>query len=87
MRFKKQEERLERRSSEDGQRIRQPEEMNASLRSSAKCARETRDRAIEARGLIQADMDALTADMQDLNAQVGPAVELAEERQHHEQTV
>ena len=36
---------------------------------------------------IQADLDSLTADMQDLNNQAGPAVELAEERQHREQVV
>ena len=34
---------------------------------------------------IQADLDALAADMQDLNVQVGPAVELAGEFHRHEQ--
>ena len=60
--------------------------MNAALCSSAKRARESHARAIEARELIQAELDALAADMQDLNAQVGPAVELVEEHQRREQT-
>ena len=42
-------------------------------------------RAIEACSLIQADLDSLTADMQDLKNQVGPTVELAEERHRREQ--
>ena len=42
--FKKQEERFKRRYAEDGERIRELEELNASLCSSAKRARETRDR-------------------------------------------
>ena len=44
-----------------------------------------RDRAIEARSQIQADLDSLTTDMQDLNNQVGPTMELAEERHRREQ--
>lgn len=44
-----------------------------------------RDRAIESRARIQADLDSLTADMQDLNNQVGPATEQAEERHSREQ--
>ena len=47
--FKKREERVKRRTGEDDRHIRQLEEYNASLRSSAKRARATRDRAIEAR--------------------------------------
>ena len=42
--FKKQEERFQRRSAEDDRRIRQLEQLNATLRASIKCYWSTRDR-------------------------------------------
>ena len=65
--FKKQEERFQTRSGEDARRIQQLEHSNVTLRAAVSRYRTARDRA-----KTQADLDSLTADMQDLSQQVGP---------------
>ena len=64
--FKKQEERFQRRSVEDDRRIRQLEQLNATLRASINRYRSARDHANTDRAKIQADLDSLTADIHDL---------------------
>ena len=70
--FKKHEERFKRRYDDDGHRIRQLEQLNDLLRSAAKRAKESRSRAVEARERAMEDLNALTTDMEELSAQVGP---------------
>jgi len=73
--FKKQEENFKRKRGEDGKRIRFLEEQNVTLNSQARRARSERDRAVTARQDAEQDLAKLVADMEDMNAQVGPAVE------------
>ena len=84
--FKKQEERFQKRSGEDAHRIKQLEEMNATLHAANSRYKTAHDRAVEDRAKIQADLDSLTADMQDLSHQVGPVAEQAEARHQCEET-
>ena len=79
--FKKQEERFQRRHGEHDRRVRQLEQLNATLRASINRYRSARERAITDRTKIQADLDSLTADMHDLSQQVGPVAAQAEARQ------
>ena len=60
--------------------------MNATLHAANSCYKTARDRAVEDRAKIQADLDSLAADMQDLSHQVGPVAEQAEARHQHEET-
>ena len=85
-RFKKQEERFQKRCKEDNARIRRLEESNANLRSQARRAQDTRRRAEEARERAEQDLASLMADMAEMNAQVAPIVERAEEAEKSVQT-
>ena len=77
--FLKQEGRFRKRRDEDDARIRELELMNARLNSRARRAADGRRLAEEARERMSQDLAALMADMEEMNKQVGPAVERAVE--------
>jgi len=83
--FKKQEDRFKKKRGEDGARIRYLEQQNATLNSQARRAKDACRRAEKAREDAEQDLAKLVADMEEMNAQVGPAVERAVEAEENVQ--
>ena len=78
-RFTKQESHFKKRRAEDGARIYQLEKMNATLVAKVKREADRRHVAEEARERTAQDLASLMADMEEMNQQVGPAMEKAVE--------
>ena len=77
--FTKQETRFKKRLGESGARIHQLENLNATLVAKVKREADRRRVAEEARKRTEQDLASLMADMEEMNQQVGPAVEKAVE--------
>ena len=77
--FKKQEERFQQKGREDTRLIRRLDEKIVNLNFQVRRAHDARRRAEEALERVEHDLTNLTNDMKDLNAQVAPVAERAEE--------